>query len=159
MQAIMKYPKIGEQAPKFCLKGNSLSRGSFECFDDFAGKYVVLYFYPKDDTPGCTIEAKEFSERLPKFEKLGISVIGISPDTPESHVDFCNKHFIKLDLLSDEDHAILRKYGAWDGRKVHRSTFLINPEGQVASLWREVKPLGHAEEVLKKAKQIIENAA
>jgi len=150
----VNYPKAGEKAPEFCLKSNRKSRGTFECFDDFSGKFVVVYFYPKDDTPGCTIEAKEFSERLPKFDKLGVSVIGISPDSPEKHVDFCNKHFLKLDLLSDEDHSILGKYGAWDGRKVHRTTYLVAPDGSIAHVWREVKPLGHAEEVLQKVKEI-----
>jgi peroxiredoxin Q/BCP len=123
---------------------------------DFKGKYVVLYFYPKDDTPGCTLEAVDFTRMLDAFTKINAVVIGISRDSVESHKEFCGKHSLKITLLSDNDSAVCTAYGVIKeknmyGKKVmgiERSTFLIGPDGAIARIWRGVKADGHAKEVL-----------
>jgi thioredoxin-dependent peroxiredoxin len=126
------------------------------------GKPVVLYFYPKDDTSGCTIEAKDFTRLAPDFRKAGVAVIGISPDSVESHQKFRKKHDLKVQLAADTDKAVATGYGVWVeksmyGRKymgVERSTFLIDRKGRVARSWRKVKVPGHAAEVLAAAKAL-----
>ena len=128
---------------------------------DFKGKWIVLYFYPKDNTPGCTLEAKEFSDLKQQFEKENAVVIGISPDSPKSHTSFCEKQNLSIILLSDPDKKTIQKYDAWKeksmyGRKymgVERSTFLISPTGTILEEWRKVKPKGHAQEVLNALRQ------
>jgi len=147
-----KTLRVGGKAPAFALANQD---GKKVALKSLLGKWVVLYFYPKDDTPGCTTEACEFTSQLALLDKLGARVLGVSPDSAESHQKFINKHRLKLDLLSDPDHKVLARYGAWGaksmyGRKyegVIRSTVLIDPEGRIAAHWPEVKPAGHAKEV------------
>jgi thioredoxin-dependent peroxiredoxin len=145
-------PFIGKKAAAFCLPD---AEGTSICLDGFKGKWVVLYFYPKDNTPGCTIEAMQFNAALEKFAELGAQVIGISADSPESHQKFAEKHSLSVLLLSDTDHAVLRAYDSWKpktmfGREflgIQRDTFLIDPDGTIVAVWRKVSPKGHAEEV------------
>jgi peroxiredoxin Q/BCP len=126
------------------------------------GKPVVLYFYPKDDTSGCTLEAKDFSRLAPDFKKAGVEVIGLSPDSVESHARFRKKYDLAVRLAADPDKAAAGAYGVWVeksmyGRKymgVERSTFLIDTAGRIARSWRKVKVPGHAEEVLAAAKAL-----
>ncbi len=149
--------KIGDNAPGFCLED---FQGNEHCLQDFAGKWVVLYFYPKDNTSGCTKEAKGFTEMKPEFDKLGAAIIGISKDSPASHERFINKHGLEILLLSDPEHKVMEAYGAWGKKKNYgreyfgtiRSTFLIDPEGKVAYAWPKVRVNGHVEAVLKQLK-------
>ena len=130
---------------------------------DNVGKYVVLYFYPKDDTPGCTIETNEFNKLLPKFKKLECEVYGISKDSLKSHDQFRDKYKIKFDLLSDEELKVLKKYKVWKKKKfmgrefmgVVRTTYLLDKKGQILKIWNNVKAKDHAEEVLETLKNII----
>jgi thioredoxin-dependent peroxiredoxin len=143
----------GKKAPAFSLNDEAGKRVKLA---DFAGKYVVLYFYPKDDTPGCTKEACSFRDEHSKLEKAGAVVLGVSPDDEKRHVKFIEKYQLPFTLLADPEHAVAEKYGAWGeknnyGKKymgIVRSTFLIGPDGKVAKVWPKVKPEGHAEEVL-----------
>ena len=126
------------------------------------GKYVVLYFYPKDDTPGCTIETKDFNKLLQKFKKLNCEVFGISKDSLKSHNKFKNKYKIKFDLLTDEELKVLKKYGAWGKKKFMgrefmgtiRSTFLVDKKGKIIKMWKDVKVKDHAKEVLETLQNI-----
>ncbi len=126
------------------------------------GRPVVVYFYPKDDTSGCTAEAKDFTRLAPDFKKAGVEVIGISPDSPESHRKFARKHALEVRLAADADKAVANAYGVWVeksmyGRKymgVERSTFLIDKSGRIARSWRKVKVPGHADEVLAAARAL-----
>ena len=144
--------EIGSEAPLFCLPDRA---GKQACLSDFAGKWVVLYFYPKDNTSGCTREAIEFSGQLPDFDKQNAAIIGISPDSPASHQKFAEKHQLGVLLLSDEDHEVAEQYGVWTlkrmyGREyygIERSTFLITPEGKLVHEWRKVKVGGHVDAV------------
>ena len=123
---------------------------------------MLVYFYPKDDTPGCTLEAQQFRDAKKDFDKLNTVVLGISLDSVKSHCKFIKKYELNFTLLSDPDHAVCEKYGAWGekllyGRRflgVLRSTFLIDAKGRVAKLWRNVRPNGHAEKVLHEVRQI-----
>lgn len=149
----------GEKAPDFSLPRNG---GGTVSLSDFAGKPVVLYFYPKDDTSGCTTEAIDFSGLSAEFEKLGATVIGVSPDSVKSHDKFAAKHSLSVVLAADEEHTALESYGVWKEKSmygktymgVERSTFLINGSGKVAEVWRKVKVPGHAEAVLKAAQAL-----
>ncbi|HEY5281192.1 MAG TPA: thioredoxin-dependent thiol peroxidase [Polyangia bacterium] len=151
--------ELGKRAPAFTLQDQN---GTKIALSDLAGEWVVLYFYPKDDTPGCTVEACEFTSELSSFEKLDATVLGCSPDSPESHRKFIAKHELKIKLLSDPDHAVMDKYGAWGeknnyGKKtmgVIRSTVLIDPAGRVAHHWATVKAAGHAEQVRAKLAEL-----
>lgn len=151
----------GQKAPDFCLSDQN---GNNICLKDFRSKWVVLYFYPKDNTPGCTIEAIDFTKYLKDFEKIVAVILGISPDSCQSHVGFINKHNLQVTLLSDPEHKILDMYGVWQlknmyGKKywgVIRSTFLIAPDGKIAYIWPKVNPVGHTEEVLKKLEELKE---
>lgn len=153
--------EVGKEAPDFCLLDEN---GQKVCLSDFKGKWVVLYFYPKDNTPGCTKEAENFSELLPEFEKLGAVVIGVSPDSVESHKKFKEKRGLKVKLLSDESREVLKAYGVWQKKKMYgreymgvvRTTYLIDPEGKVTHIWKRVKVKGHAEAVLNKLKDLRE---
>ena len=126
------------------------------------GKYVVLYFYPKDDTPGCTIETKDFNKLLQKFKKLNCEVFGVSKDSLKSHNKFKNKHKIKFDLLTDEKLKVLKKYGVWGKKKFMgrefmgtiRSTFLVDKKGKIIKMWKDVKVKDHAKEVLETLQNI-----
>jgi len=151
--------EVGQGAPDFCLLDES---GEKVCLSDFRGKWVVLYFYPKDNTPGCTKEAQDFSGKLEEFEKLGAVVIGVSPDSVESHKKFKEKKNLKVKLLSDEGKDVVKAYGVWQKKKnfgkeyygVVRTTYLIDPEGKVAHVWKRVRVKGHADDVLKKIKEL-----
>ncbi len=144
--------KIGDLAPEFCLPDKENNK---VCLKDFEGKYRIIYFYPKDNTPGCTTEAIGFTNILPELQELDAEVIGISPDSPKSHANFIANKNLKVTLLSDENKDILKKYGAWGLKKfrgktyvgVIRSTFLIDPEGKIAHTWPKVSVKGHPEEV------------
>ena len=149
----------GAKVPAFKLPtddGGSISPA------ELAGRPAVIYFYPKDDTPGCTTEAKDFTHLAPKFEAAGVSVIGISPDSLKKHQKFREKHDLNIRLAADEDHAVAEKFGVWIeksmyGRKymgIDRSTFLLDAKGHVAEVWRKVKVPGHAEEVLAAARKL-----
>ena len=130
---------------------------------DTLGKYVVLYFYPKDDTPGCTIETNEFNKLLPKFKKLECEVYGISKDNLKSHDKFRDKYKIKFDLLADEELKVLKKYKVWKKKKfmgrefmgVVRTTYLLDKKGQILMVWNNVKAKDHAIEVLETLKSIV----
>ncbi|MFN3409957.1 MAG: thioredoxin-dependent thiol peroxidase [Limisphaerales bacterium] len=145
--------KEGDKAPAFQA---TTGGGDTVALADFKGKTVVLYFYPKDDTPGCTKEACAFRDVFAAFQKKGVVVLGVSPDPVKSHDKFARKHDLPFPLLADEDHQIAEAYGVWGekvfmGRKyqgVHRVTFLIGPDGKIRKIWPKVKPEEHAEEVL-----------
>jgi peroxiredoxin Q/BCP len=143
----------GKKAPAFSLKDQA---GATVKLADFAGKYVVLYFYPKDDTSGCTKEACSFRDEHSKLKKAGAVVLGVSPDDEKRHTKFIAKYELPFTLLADTEHEVAEKYGAWGeksmyGRKymgIVRSTFLIAPDGKVAKVWPKVKAEGHGAEVL-----------
>ena len=145
--------KEGTTAPAFKTKD---ANGESVSLKDFRGQKVVLYFYPKDDTPGCTKEACSFRDAFSKFKKQDIAVLGVSPDSEASHKKFAVKYKLPFTLLSDTDHTIVEAYGVWGeksfiGRKymgTHRVTFLIGPDGRISKIWPEVKPVEHAREVL-----------
>jgi peroxiredoxin Q/BCP len=144
---------VGRKAPEFTLQGSSKESISLK---DLKGKTVVLYFYPKDDTPGCTKEACDFRDSLKKFTSKQAVVLGVSPDTVKAHDKFIDKFELPFELLSDPDHAVAEKYGVWVeksmyGRKymgIERSTFVIDPEGKLKAAFRKVKVDGHVDEVL-----------
>jgi peroxiredoxin Q/BCP len=144
--------KVGNKAPRFRLQDQDEVELSLE---DLRGSWVVLYFYPRDDTPGCTTEACEFTEGIQDFKELDAVVLGCSPDTPAKHRKFIDKYDLKLRLLSDPDHKLMEKYGAWGEKKMYgkttmgviRSTVIIDPEGRVAHHWPRVKAKGHAAKV------------
>lgn len=147
------WPEIGSSAPAFALKSDA---GEKIKLADFKGKPVVLYFYPKDDTPGCTTEACNFRDASQTFKDLGAVVLGVSPDDVDSHVKFRDKHSLNFPLLADTDHKIAEKYGAWReknmyGKKsmgIQRSTFLIDSSGKIAQVWKRVKVDGHDQQVI-----------
>ena len=149
----------GKEAPDFCLPDQDKRE---VCLSNFRGKWVVLYFYPKDNTSGCTREAQDFTEKLEEFEKLGAVILGISPDSPKSHRNFREKKNLRVTLLSDQEHRVLETYGAWQLKKMYgreyygvvRSTYLIDPEGRIARIWPKVKVKGHVEEVLNTLKEL-----
>ena len=155
-----KHADIGSKAPAFTLPDQDGKNVSLE---DFRGQWVILYFYPKDDTPGCTKEACEFTSLLNEFETLRASVIGVSPDSPESHQKFAQKHQLQVQLLSDADHKVMQKYGAWGEKRMYgktyegvlRSTVIIDPEGTIVHRWDKVKAPGHAALVHAKLNELI----
>ncbi|MDA1079182.1 MAG: peroxiredoxin [bacterium] len=121
--------------------------GSEVSLQNQLGHYTVLYFYPKDDTPGCTKEACSFRDAEAEMQKLGVTVIGVSPDKPASHQKFQKKYSLSFPLWSDPEHKLAEAFGAWGG-KILRSTFVIDPKGKIVAVWPKVKPEAHAEEVL-----------
>ncbi len=145
--------EVGKKAPAFALTADD---GKKLKLSDLKGSPVVLYFYPKDDTPGCTKEACAFRDRKAEMEKLGAKLLGVSPDTVESHVKFRDKYRLNFPLLADPDHAVAEKYGAWReknmyGKKtmgIQRSTYLIDAGGKVAKVWQRVSVDGHDEQVM-----------
>lgn len=145
--------KVGDLAPEF---DGTATDGSRISLKSLRGKWVVLYFYPKDDTPGCTKEACGFRDSYSIFGERGAVVLGVSADPIKAHVKFTEKFQLPFPLLADEDHSIVQAYGVWGekmfmGRKyqgIHRVTFLIGPDGRIAEIWPTVKPEQHAAEVL-----------
>jgi thioredoxin-dependent peroxiredoxin len=141
---------VGKKAPAFALQNQD---GKIIKLADFKGKWVVLYFYPRDSTPGCTTEACDFTAGLKGFEKLDAVILGCSADSLESHRKFIAKYGLQIDLLSDPDHAVMESYGAWGEKSMYgkkfqgiiRSTVIIDPTGKIAHVWPKVKSSGHAE--------------
>ena len=150
-------PEIGDLAPNFNLSGiNSLNKKQKEwSLDYFKGKWLVLYFYPKDFTAGCTIEAKGFTNLMNEFKKNNAEIVGISADSEKSHDSFCNEKSINYTLLSDPKGIVSQKYGSWIPPYSDRNTFLISPEGKIENRWISVTPINHAKEVLNTLKKII----
>jgi peroxiredoxin Q/BCP len=153
--------EVGTEAPQFCLPN---SDDIEVCLNNFPKQWIVLYFYPKDDTPGCTTEACDFTNEFKEFQNLGATIIGISPDSPEKHRKFIEKHNLGITLLSDEEKSVLKDYGAWGMKKnfgkeyegVIRSTYIISPEGKVAHTWKNVRVKGHVEIVKKRLQKLQE---
>lgn len=149
----MSEVKIGSKAPSFSAPDQS---GKTVSLADFKGKTVILYFYPKDDTPGCTTEACSFRDEHTAFKKKGAVVIGVSPDSPKKHTKFVEKYSLPFTLLADEDHKVSEAYGVWVEKSmygktymgVERSTFVIDPQGKLQAIYRKVKPAEHTAEVL-----------
>lgn len=144
---------VGVKAPAFSAPDQS---GKIISLSDFKGKRVVLYFYPKDDTPGCTVEACSFRDEHKAFQKKGAVIIGVSPDSPKKHTKFIEKFSLPFPLLADEDHKIAEAYGVWVEKSMYgkkymgmeRSTFVIDPQGKLSAVYRKVKPAEHTAEVL-----------
>lgn len=154
-------PQPGDKAPSFSLPGAGGKKVKLADFSDC--KAIVLYFYPKDMTSGCNQEAIDFSKAYPKFKKMGVEVIGMSPDSPNQHDKFVEKFKIPFPLASDESKEVLNKYGVWVeksmyGRKymgVLRTTLILSPKGKVLASWIKVKVPGHVQEVLKTVSELI----
>lgn len=152
-------PAVGDEAPDFTLPSYPAGEVTLS---QFRGKPVVLYFYPKDDTPGCTTQACGFRDQHPAFEKAGAVVLGISPDTVESHEKFAGKFGLPFTLLADVGHHIADRYGVWVeknmyGKKsmgIQRATFLIGPDGRVAAVWPRVRVEGHVDKVAEKIAEL-----
>ena len=152
-------PKKGTKAKNFTLPDQ---KGNLHSLQDYAGKWVVLYFYPKDDTPGCTVEACQFRDNFPKFKRSKAVVLGVSVDTVKKHAKFVNKYELPFTLLSDEEKKVVELYGVWAKKKfmgreymgILRTSFLIAPDGKIAKVYEDVKPVLHAEEVLKDIKEL-----
>lgn len=153
------WVEAGARAPDFTLATDD---GTKVKLSQFRGKPVVVYFYPKDDTPGCTREACAFRDRKKELEKLGAIVLGLSPDTTASHAKFRDKFDLNFPLLADADHKVAEKYGAWREKNMYgkvsmgiqRSTFLIDAEGKVAKVWKKVNVDGHDEKVLEALREL-----
>ena len=151
--------KVGDPAPAFtttALGGAYGTDGARVSLRDFAGRYVVLYFYPKDDTPGCTVQACGLRDRWPDFQDRDAVLFGVSTDSLTSHREFIAKYGLPFPLLSDEEKKIVQAYGVWveksmDGKKylgTERSTFIVGPDGKIASIFRRIKPEEHVDQVL-----------
>ncbi len=161
--AASRSPLKGVAAPAFTLLNQQEKPVSL---DAMRGKWTILYFYPKDDTPGCTCQATEFTDILRRIHTLNAQVFGVSPDNPSSHRFFINKYKLGVTLLSDTDHKVMSQYGAYvpfkvgaiEGHRVVRSTFLIDPQGKIAYHWPEVIPQGHAARVRDKLAAIQKQA-
>jgi len=142
-------PAVGQQAPEFSLPSQE---GTPVSLDQYHGKWVVLYFYPKDMTQGCTIEAHNFQRDLSKFEAANAVIVGVSVDTPDSHKQFCTKEGLTFRLLADPEHKVVDEYGSLGHfgtmTIAQRNTFLIDPEGKIVKVWTKVDPSHHSEEVL-----------
>ncbi|MCR6110045.1 thioredoxin-dependent thiol peroxidase [Bacillus sp. A301a_S52] len=151
--------KIGEEVPSRQLKSNS---GKEVSLNDYRGKYVVLYFYPKDMTPGCTTEACDFRDNHDSFSDLDAVILGVSPDPVDRHEKFINKHELPFELLADEDHQLAEDFGVWKLKKnfgkeymgIERSTFVIDKEGKLIKEWRKVRVKGHVEEALNYLREV-----
>ncbi len=150
---------VGDTVPDFCLPNQDEEE---ICLRDLKGKWIVLYFYPKDNTPGCSTEAQDFTKALKDFEKLNAIVLGVSPDSPKKHRNFIEKKDLKITLLSDEEKELCKTFGCWQLKKfmgkeymgVVRSTYIIDPDGKIAAKWEKVKVKGHVEEVKKKLEEL-----
>ena len=147
--------KVGDKAPEFCLPNQDDEE---ICLRDIVGSWIVLYFYPKDNTPGCTTEACEFTVQMPDFSALGATILGVSPDSPKKHRSFIEKKDLKITLIADEEKELCQSYGVWQLKKfmgreymgVVRSTFIINPNGEIAAIWEKVRVKGHVDAVKQK---------
>jgi peroxiredoxin Q/BCP len=144
--------EIGEKAPEFCLP----NQDDVEiCLRDLKGKWIVLYFYPRDNTPGCTTEACDFTEAMPVFEDMNVVILGVSADSTQKHRNFIAKKELDITLLSDEDTQMMQKYGVWQLKKnygkeymgIVRSTFIIDPEGTIRAIWSKVRVKEHVAKV------------
>jgi peroxiredoxin Q/BCP len=148
-RAFSSLPEVGSAAPAFTLKSNE---GKNVSLKDYKGKWVVLYFYPKDFTQGCTIEAKNFQRDIAKYEAIKAVVLGVSIDNEDSHKSFCEKEGLSFKLLADTDVKVSEAYGSvmeYQGKKLSaRNTFIIDPKGNIARVFEKVKPMPHSEEVL-----------
>ena len=152
--------KEKSKAPEFELKN---ANGEIVKLTDFTGRPFILYFYPKDDTPGCTTEACNFRDDFSSYREIGIEIVGVSPDSPKSHQKFAEKYHLPFTLLSDEDHKTALKYGVWGPKKfvgkeyegIFRTTFLIDKHGKIAKVFEGVKPANHSKEVLKAINELI----
>lgn len=148
-------PQAGQKAPEFQLPSQD---GSQIGLTDFRGKWIVLYFYPKDNTPGCTIEAHNFQRDLAKYDQANAVILGVSVDSSDSHKDFCAKQGLTFKLLADTDKKVVAEYGSLRnmmGMKIAaRNTFLINPEGEIVKVWTGVDPNKHSQEVLTELSQV-----
>ena len=148
-----KALKVGNNAPDFSIINQN---GKTIGLDDLSGKWSVIYFYPRDDTPGCTVEAKEFTELNNKFKENGASIYGVSPDNETKHCKFIVKYDLKIYRLADTEKTMLSDYGVWQEKSMYgktymgvvRTTYLINPDGNISEAWPKVKAKGHAEAVL-----------
>lgn len=151
---------VGKQAPAFTLNNQ---QGEAVSLGDFKGKYVVLYFYPKDSTPGCTTQACDFRDSIEDFTALNAVILGVSPDSEASHQKFIAKHELPFDLLVDEEKEAAEAYDVWKLKKnfgreymgIERSTFLIDPEGKVVKEWRKVRVKDHIEDALTTLKEMV----
>jgi len=150
---------VGDVVPDFCLPNQDDEE---ICFRDIKGRWIVLYFYPKDNTPGCTTEACDFTAALPNFDGLEAMVLGVSPDSPKKHRSFIEKKELKITLLADEEKELCNLFGIWQLKKfmgkeymgVVRSTFIINPEGKIAALWTKVRVKEHVATVQAKLEEL-----
>lgn len=144
---------VGDQAPDFTLKSDA---GEDVTLSSFRGKPVILYWYPRDDTPGCTVEACSFRDAYGEFERAGAVVLGVSTDSVKSHGKFKSKYELPFTLLADTEHQVAEQYGVWGPKKfmgkeflgVSRVTYLIDEQGVIKQVWPKVKPEGHADEIL-----------
>ncbi|MEJ2372196.1 MAG: thioredoxin-dependent thiol peroxidase [Sulfurimonas sp.] len=151
--------EVGQKAPEFCLP----NQDDVEiCLRDLKGKWVVLYFYPKDSTPGCTTEACEFTDAMPEFGNMDAIILGVSADSTKRHRNFIEKKELTITLLSDESTDMIQEYGVWQLKKnygkeymgIVRSTFIIDPKGVVQAVWDKVRVKGHVEAVKEKLKEL-----
>lgn len=149
VNAVNELPTVGAAAPAFNLVNNE---GKQVSLADYKGKWVVLYFYPKDFTSGCTLEARNFQRDLAKYDAANAVILGVSVDSADSHKEFCAKEGLNFKLLADTDAKVSEQYGSimeYNGAKLSaRNTFLIDPQGKIAKVFEKVKPAGHSEEVL-----------
>ena len=141
---------LNSKAPDFNLEGSDGKRHSLK---DFSGRYLVMYFYPRDDTPGCTLEAKGFTSKIDEIRKLGADVVGVSNDDIASHTKFCSKYDLKVLLLSDPSNEVIKSYDAYANKGVFgfgtlRKTFIIDKKGNIAKAFEKVNPLGHEKEII-----------
>jgi peroxiredoxin Q/BCP len=151
-------PQVGQTAPDFSTPDQNNNLVNLSQLNG----WIVLYFYPKDNTPGCTTEAQDFTELSSEFTTAGVTIIGVSPDSAASHCKFIDKHSLSITLLTDPEHQLIEAYGAWRLKKfmgkeymgVARSTFLISPDKIIAHVWPNVKTKGHAEAVYKKIQEL-----
>jgi peroxiredoxin Q/BCP len=154
--------KEKSKAPSFEIKN---SKGEIVKLADFTGKPFILYFYPKDDTPGCTKEACNFRDDFSKFSELGIEIVGVSPDSSLSHKKFSDKYQLPFTLLSDDGHKVAEAYGVWGKKRfagkeydgIFRTTFLIDKNSNISKVFEGVKPANHSQDVLSEAKKLLQN--
>jgi len=151
--------QVGDTVPDFCLPNQDQEE---MCFRDIKGRWIVLYFYPKDNTPGCTTEACDFTAAEPDFSKLNATILGVSPDSPKKHRNFIEKKELTITLLADEEKELCNLFGVWQLKKfmgkeymgVVRSTFIINPDGKIAAVWDKVRVKGHVDDVKEKLTEL-----
>ena len=158
----MTFLEPNDKAPNFSLQDKD---NKTQKLTDYKGQWVILYFYPKDDTPGCTIEGIEFTSILKDLKKINTVVLGVSGDSPEKHEKFCKKHNLEVTLLSDPNYDMMQQYGAYGNKILYgktflgikRSTYIIDPKGKVAKVWKSVRSKGHAQKVLEELTKLQNN--